>query len=82
MRHESTINLKAIKFFRKIDKVFDSLILRGGSFHRRQIRTKKEFLKMSVLLKETSSVKWSTFHAAHISALFHELLVVKVTPLG
>lgn len=54
MRHESTINLKAIKFFRKIDKVFDSLILRGSSFDRRQIRTKKEFLKTSVLLKGTT----------------------------
>ena len=49
---------------RKIDNIFDSLKLRGNSFNRRQIRTKKEFLKTSVLLKGTSSVKWSTFLSA------------------
>ena len=32
-------------------------ILRGSSLHRQQIRTKEEFLKTSVLLKGTSSVK-------------------------
>ena len=43
-----TLNLsqkKGIKFLLKTDKVFDSLILRGNSFHWRQTRTKKGILK-------------------------------------
>ena len=38
--HKTSYN-KRRKFLRKIDKVFDSLIIRGNSFNRRQIRKKK-----------------------------------------
>ena len=37
-----------MRFLRKIDKEDESLILRDKSFHKRQIRIKKEFLKVSV----------------------------------
>ena len=39
----------------------DSLILRGKSFYKRQIRIREKFLKVSVLLKGTTSLRMSTF---------------------
>jgi hypothetical protein len=40
-----------------VTKLLDSLIASGKSFQRRQIRTKYEFLKASVLLKGNARVK-------------------------
>ena len=45
----------------------DSLILRGKSLYKRQIRIRKKFLKVSVLLKGTTSVRMSTFLSGSIN---------------
>ena len=58
-----------MRFYEKLTRRTTPLILRGKSFHKRQIAMRKKFLKVSVLLKGTiaTSVRMPTF-LSHVSS--------------